>query len=111
MAGTDGLVGHEIPIGARIVFVVDAYCAMTEERPYAAARTFESASQELALNAGTQFDPGVVRTFLKVLEDRDVPARAPGSPTRNVPLFGGAAPPVFSTWRRNQADSSRGARI
>jgi diguanylate cyclase (GGDEF)-like protein/putative nucleotidyltransferase with HDIG domain len=64
----DGLAGEEIPIGARITFVADAFCAMTEERPYALARSVASARQELRDCSGTQFDPAVVTAFLSALD-------------------------------------------
>jgi two-component system, cell cycle response regulator len=63
----DLLAGHEIPIGARIVAVADAFCAMTEDRPYAQARSHHSAIQELRDCAGAQFDPAVVDVFLETL--------------------------------------------
>jgi HD-GYP domain-containing protein (c-di-GMP phosphodiesterase class II) len=66
----DGLVGEEIPIGARIVFVADAFCAMTEDRAYAEARSVESTRQELVACAGTKFDPAVVAAFLGALDER-----------------------------------------
>jgi diguanylate cyclase (GGDEF)-like protein len=66
----DGLAGEAISIGARIVFVADAFCAMTETRPYAAARTVASAREELHRCAGTQFDPTVVAAFLGALDER-----------------------------------------
>ncbi len=75
----DGLAGNDIPIGARIVFVVDSYCAMTEDRPYAQARSPESARYELIACSGTQFDPTVVVAFLAILNDRVLAARAPAS--------------------------------
>jgi diguanylate cyclase (GGDEF)-like protein len=63
----DGLAGEDIPLGARIVFVCDAFAAMTSERPYRAAMTDFAALAELSKNAGTQFDPVVVRAFAYVL--------------------------------------------
>jgi diguanylate cyclase (GGDEF)-like protein len=75
----DGLAGNEIPIGARIVFVVDSYCAMTEDRPYAQARSPVGARHELSACSGTQFDPTVVVAFLSVLNNRDIAARVPAS--------------------------------
>jgi diguanylate cyclase (GGDEF)-like protein len=61
-----GLRGNEIPIGARIVAVADAYHAMIHHRPYKNARTHAQALAELRDNAGTQFDPEVVNTFCAV---------------------------------------------
>jgi response regulator RpfG family c-di-GMP phosphodiesterase len=58
-----GLRGAEIPIGARIVAVADAYHAMVHDRPYKKALGHASALAELQRNAGTQFDPEVVRLF------------------------------------------------
>ena len=66
----DGLAGEQIPIGARIVFVADAFCAMTEDRAYAEARSVESTRAELLACAGTQFDPTVVAAFLEALDER-----------------------------------------
>jgi putative nucleotidyltransferase with HDIG domain len=53
----DGLSGKEIPLGARIVAVVDAFCAMIEPRPYRLARNEDAARAELLAEAGRQFDP------------------------------------------------------
>ncbi|HYP48394.1 MAG TPA: diguanylate cyclase [Thermoleophilaceae bacterium] len=76
----DGLSGEDIPIGARIVFVADSFCAMTEARPYAAARSVEGARHELAACAGTQFDPAVVAAFLAVIDRRGELLGVPASP-------------------------------
>ncbi|MCP4958677.1 MAG: HD-GYP domain-containing protein [Actinomycetia bacterium] len=61
-----GLAGTDISLAARIVAVADAYDAMTSIRSYKTAWSRASARQELASNAGTQFDPRVVRAFLSV---------------------------------------------
>jgi diguanylate cyclase (GGDEF)-like protein len=61
-----GLKGNEIPLGARIVSVADAYHAMVHDRPYSAALTHEDALDELRRHAGTQFDPRVVEMFCTV---------------------------------------------
>jgi diguanylate cyclase (GGDEF)-like protein len=62
----DRLTGLEIPLGARIISVCDAFEAMTTTRPYAAPLASEEAMQELARCAGTQFDPEVVAAFASV---------------------------------------------
>jgi putative two-component system response regulator len=63
-----GLKGREIPIGARILAVVDAFTAMTAHRPYRSrSLTREEALHELHKNIGTQFDPEVVELFTSVV--------------------------------------------
>lgn len=59
-----GLKGEEIPIGSRIVSVIDAFDAMVSMRPYRAGLPFEEAERRLLQAAGTQFDPGVLKSFL-----------------------------------------------
>jgi diguanylate cyclase (GGDEF)-like protein len=56
----DGLAGKEIPLGARIILVADAFEAITADRPYRPAQSVEAALAELRANAGSQFDPAVV---------------------------------------------------
>jgi putative nucleotidyltransferase with HDIG domain len=55
----------EIPLGARILAVADALDAMTSDRPYRPARTFEYAKGEILKGSGTHFDPEVVTSFIK----------------------------------------------
>jgi len=64
----DGLQGEEIPAGARILAVVDAYSAITDSRPYKSARTHQEAIAELKRCSGTQFDPRVVHVFCQIVE-------------------------------------------
>jgi diguanylate cyclase (GGDEF)-like protein len=64
-----GLAGTEIPVGARIVAIVDAYEAMISGRPYRAAITHEEAIVELRRQAGIQFDPEIVELFADVFAD------------------------------------------
>jgi HD-GYP domain-containing protein (c-di-GMP phosphodiesterase class II) len=60
----DGLAGETIPLGARILTVVDSYSAITDKRVYKEARSHAEAVSELRKHAGTQFDPRVVEVFL-----------------------------------------------
>lgn len=64
----NGIRGQEIPLGARIVSLVDAYVAMTSERPYRRALPYEKARQVIAENWGSPFDPSVIEVFLTVLD-------------------------------------------
>ena len=66
----DGLKGEAIPLGARILAVVDAYGAITEARPYKPARTHAEAVAEIRRCAGSQFDPRVAEVFCRVVETR-----------------------------------------
>jgi two-component system cell cycle response regulator len=63
----DQLAGADIPLGARIIAVCDAYDAMVSDRPYRSAMPNEQAVQELARCSGTQFDPDVVDAFVLTL--------------------------------------------
>jgi HD-GYP domain-containing protein (c-di-GMP phosphodiesterase class II) len=60
----DALRGEQIPLGARILRVADAYAALTDARPFRPARTEEEAREHLTNWAGLEFDPRVVRAFL-----------------------------------------------
>lgn len=65
-----GLRGQEIPLGARIVAIADAYDAMVHDRPYKRAITHELAIAELRRHAGTQFDPELVQIFCDIYGER-----------------------------------------
>lgn len=62
----DGKKGDDIPLGSRILAVVDAYGSITDDRPYQKARPPETAVKELMMERGKQFDPVVVDTFLSM---------------------------------------------
>ncbi|NWF75429.1 MAG: PAS domain S-box protein [Nitrospirae bacterium] len=64
----DGLHGDEIPLLSKIICVADSYDSMTSERPYRPAPSKEYAILELERCSGTQFDPEVVKAFLKILK-------------------------------------------
>ncbi len=61
----DGLKGKEICLGARIISIIDAWEAMTAERPYKEALNFDEAIEEIKRNLGTQFDPEIGKMFLQ----------------------------------------------
>lgn len=64
----DGLAGEEIPLGARIISVADAYEAMISDRPYRRAMTVKAATDELRRCAGSQFDPFLAEVFARLIE-------------------------------------------
>jgi HD-GYP domain-containing protein (c-di-GMP phosphodiesterase class II) len=61
-----GLAAEQIPLGARIFAVADAFDAMTNDRPYRKALTFQVALSEILTGAGTQFDPELVDAFIEL---------------------------------------------
>jgi diguanylate cyclase (GGDEF)-like protein len=67
----DGLRGEQIPLGARVVAVCDAFDAMVSERPYKDTMSVEEAIAELRRCSGTQFDADVVEAFVTIVQDRD----------------------------------------
>jgi len=113
-----GMKGQEIPIGARIVSLVDAYVAMTSERPYRRALPYEKARQVISENWGTPFDPALVEAFLAVLEKLEKRSRprmeAPANDLRDGsgpaeraeldPLGSGATIPVASAPRSSDSE-------
>jgi diguanylate cyclase (GGDEF)-like protein len=87
----DGLRGDEIPLGARIVAVCDAFDAMTSDRSYRAAMPREEALAELERGAGTQFDPVVVAAARSVLEHPGANRPAEAMPPPRTPDLSSAA--------------------
>jgi two-component system cell cycle response regulator len=82
----DGVAGTDIPLGSRIVFVCDAFDAMTSDRPYARSRSHEEAFAELRRGTGSQFDPEVVRVFEGVWREAAAGlAEAPGRSLEPAP--------------------------
>lgn len=94
-----GLRGEEIPLGARIFAVADAFDAMISDRPYRKAISTQAARREIQGHSGTQFDPQVVDVFLKMPEDtwlqyRNAPTGAFRLATIDTARGGGKAPDV-----------------
>lgn len=69
----DGLYGEQIPESARIVAIADAYDAMTCDRPYRKALSFEVVRQEIERYSGVQFDPTLAKEFLRLIDASEVP--------------------------------------
>jgi response regulator RpfG family c-di-GMP phosphodiesterase len=67
----DGLAGEQIPLGARIITISDAYDSMTSNRPYRKPLSSEEAKDELLKYSGNQFDPDLVSIFLDVLKEME----------------------------------------
>ncbi len=78
------LAGEEIPLGARIFSVIDAFDAITSKRVYKEAVPIEDAKREIARSAGSQFDPRVVAAFLEVGEAQLVEIRATAERTSHA---------------------------
>src|SRR5206468_2408024 len=76
----DQLEGEEIPLGARIIFVADAYDAMTSDRIYRPRLSSQAALAELERCEGTQFDPGIVAAFVEELGLSESLEAAPALP-------------------------------
>jgi len=81
----DGLAGHDIPLGSRIISVCDAFDAMTSDRVYRPAISVDSALEQLKQHAGRQFDTAIVEAFCAAtslhhqrpsLDPTDSPARS-----------------------------------
>jgi putative nucleotidyltransferase with HDIG domain len=64
----DGIKGQEIPLGARILAVVDCYDALTSDRPYRPRMTRQQAEQKLRERRGTMYDPWIVDQFMKIVD-------------------------------------------
>jgi HD-GYP domain-containing protein (c-di-GMP phosphodiesterase class II) len=79
-----GLSGDRIPLEVRIFSIVDAYDAMTSDRPYRRAMSHEEAMEEIRRNAGTQFDPVVVEGFERAMAELDLSAIWPSARGRTV---------------------------
>jgi HD-GYP domain-containing protein (c-di-GMP phosphodiesterase class II) len=85
-----GLKGEEIPLGSRIFALADAYCAMTSDRPHRKKMPHEMALKEILRNSLTQFDPEVVRAFVRC-EERGLIDESATSETPAVTIPSGVA--------------------
>ncbi|MGH2926316.1 MAG: bifunctional diguanylate cyclase/phosphohydrolase [Solirubrobacterales bacterium] len=81
----DGRAGEEIPLGARVITVCDAFDAMRSRRPYTTQRDHRSALAELRDGAGTQFDPQLVDLFCKVVEQLGPAGQFSSQPSTESP--------------------------
>jgi HD-GYP domain-containing protein (c-di-GMP phosphodiesterase class II) len=64
------LQGEQIPLGARLLAIADAFDVLRSDRPYRVTKSFQEARQEIQRCAGTQFDPQVVQVFLQLTEEK-----------------------------------------
>ena len=72
----DGLRGEEIPLAARIIAIVDAFDAMSSDRPYRSGMPTQAALAVLRTNSGPQWDPALVERFVALMERRFANERA-----------------------------------
>ncbi len=79
----DRLEGQEIPFGARVIAIADAYDTITSERTYKKARTPEDAFAELERCSTNQFDPEIVRAFIEAMRRTSQPVAGSGSQESN----------------------------
>lgn len=84
----DGLRGEQIPVGARIVAVADAFDAMTSDRPYRNAMSIKEAIDVLRDGAGQQWDPETVKLFIEIIQD----GRQIGGGAKMLGIYGHSVP-------------------
>ncbi len=75
-----GAAGEEIPIEGRLLAVVDAFDAITSDRPYRRGQSIAAACEELRIFSGIQFDPQIIEVFFQVLDSTEFPWIAPQRP-------------------------------
>jgi response regulator RpfG family c-di-GMP phosphodiesterase len=79
----DGLKGEAIPLGARIITVADSFDAMTTDRPYRRALSWDEAVETLRIKSGSQFDPIIVDHFIALLSDQNFKKRMAAKRAKN----------------------------
>jgi HD-GYP domain-containing protein (c-di-GMP phosphodiesterase class II) len=102
----DGLAGETIPLGARIIRVCDAFCAMRTARAYAPKMNAEQAIVELRRGRGKQFDPAVVEAFVEAWNTPRDDAAAGDAPAQREGPRGNGAPELqaaLGPWRLAKA--------
>ena len=102
-----GVLGEDIPLGARILSVVDCFDALTSDRPYRAAMPVEAAFDILRARSGTMYDPTIVERFITLYPSLSVPRdpEPPAVTTRGLSLAGEAiGDPVGHVHRRHSVD-------
>jgi len=92
-----GLAARAIPIGARIIMIADTVDAMTTDRPYRLALTYDKVVAELTRCSGTQFDPTLVDVFLKSAPIRELVQQRTGPRSVDV-----QESPAYLPWRRQR---------
>jgi putative nucleotidyltransferase with HDIG domain len=96
----DGLAGEEIPIGARIIMLADTLDAMTTDRPYRRALSFDRVIEEVRKYSGRQFDPAIADVMIRSAAIRRLVEAEPpvnlqlAPPTERVSLFKGSKQPA-----------------
>jgi HD-GYP domain-containing protein (c-di-GMP phosphodiesterase class II) len=96
----DGLSGASIPFQARIVFVCDAFHAMSTDRPYREALPDEEVIRRIRAASGAQFDPEVVEVFCRLHEQGKIPFGQEHGANLQSP------PPKLGTWHATELDST-----
>ncbi len=84
-----GLAGDNIPLGARIVTIADAYDAMSSDRPYRNALTVRDITEEMERCSGAHFDPDLVKVFVRILQEEELTKYTAGNHEVSVPVAGG----------------------
>ncbi len=102
-----GLRANEIPLGARIVAIADAYDAMIHDRPYKRAISHPQAIRELQRNAGTQFDPELVSLFVDLYASVEPVEDPTLALVTSLPLEQASRAAASARRRRRRGESGR----